>query len=81
MMDIPIGSKWRRVVLDSTGNLERFIGQEVEVVPRRGYARWAFERIWIKRKRMDGTVSHPCWVGRTDFLNQFSQVEINLENK
>lgn len=80
-VDIPIGSKWIRVELDTPPTNERFIGQEVEVVDNPTKSPWGRGRVWIKRKYKDGTLSFPRHLSKEDFLEQFIQVEINLENK
>ena len=77
-MDIPIGSKWVRVKVDNPTQ-ERFIGQEVEVVPTPGD--WGHHRVWIKRKCRDGKWDIPRHLSREGFVHEFEPLVTNLENK
>lgn len=77
-MDIPIGSKWRRVKVDNPTQ-ERFVGQEVEIVPTPGNG--GSHRIWIKRKRMNGVWDIPKHISKETFIDEFEPFVINLENK
>lgn len=78
-VDIPVGSKWKRVKLGTRQTLERFLGQEVVVVPTPW--EWGAHYVWIKRKRMDGLWDSPKHLSREDFVVEFEPFVINLENK
>ena len=78
-MDIPIGSKWVMVAMDTPSTDERFMGQEVEVVPPP--RDWGQHRVWIKRKHKDGTLSSPRHLSKGSFIEEFEPFVINLENK
>ena len=79
-MDIQIGSKCVRVAMDTPSTNERFIGQEVEVVPPP--RDWGQHRVWIKRKYKDGTLSSPpLHLSKESFIEEFEPFVINLENK
>lgn len=80
-MDIPIGSKWIRVEMDTPSTNERFIGQEVEVVDNPTKSPWGRGRVWIKRKYKDGTISFPRHLSKESFIEEFEPFVINLENK
>lgn len=79
IVDIQIGSKWVRVAMDTPSTNERFIGQEVEVVPPP--RDWGQHRVWIKRKYKDGTLSSPLHLSKESFIEEFEPFVINLENK
>lgn len=78
IVDIPIGSKWRRTKVDIPTQ-DRFVGQEVEIVP--SPAKWGSHRIWIKRKHMSGNWSTPRHLSKESFIEEFEPFVINLENK
>ena len=78
-MDIPIGSKWRRVKVNIPTQ-ERFVGQEVEIVPPT-HKWWGRHKVWIKRKLIDGVWDTPKHISKESFIEEFEPFVINLENK
>lgn len=79
IVDIQIGSKWRRVKVDIPTQ-ERFVGQEVEIVAP-VHPEWGSYRVWMKRKHMNGTWSTPRHISKESFIEEFEPFVINLENK